>query len=135
VDSPGIGNVDLYIPLITHVVRGKSKLGSATITVAVPKGDGTNAEATLAVDVIDPALPTCAGTASTPMLKGGDTLKGTDKLAGASITLPKGADAPNTNSFIWSVPPFATDLSCGADQVPDGYMALGPAITFGPAST
>ena len=48
--------------------------------------------------------------------------------------LPLGPTSPNSGSFLWSVAPFDASISCGKDMSPDldGYVALGPAITFGP---
>src|SRR5262249_14363764 len=60
------------------------------------------------------------------------TLTAAAGLAGASIGLPEGADKPNAGSFLWSVAAFDAQLACAKDVVPTGYVALGPAITFGP---
>src|SRR5262249_54747727 len=47
---------------------------------------------------------------------------------------PEGADKPNAGSFLWSVPSFDAEIACADDILPGGYIALGPAITFGPES-
>lgn len=131
--APGDAAVTLRAPVVPLRIRGGETAGSATIEVLVPKGDGTDATATLTVDVIQPDALECAGTASTPLLGGGDSLRGAGKLAGATISLPEGADKQSEGSFLWGVQPFAADIACGEDAGLEGYVALGPAITFGPA--
>ena len=124
--------VELNLPTIPALVVGGTKTGSTTITVSVPKGDGTDATATLDVEVVDPKPLECSGSPATGMLAGGKSVRGAGGLTGASISLPEGADAPNSNSYLWSVAPFNADVSCGSATAPEGYIALGPAITFGP---
>ena len=130
--APAAGTVTLYESEVKFDLAGASKPGEYTITAHLPKGDGTEALGDLKVVVLDPATPTCSGTASDNSLTEAETLTGTAGLAGASIGLPKGANKPNDGSFLWSVAPFATDLSCGTMALPSGQLALGPAITFGP---
>ncbi|HLM72776.1 MAG TPA: hypothetical protein VK459_08790, partial [Polyangiaceae bacterium] len=124
--------VELHLPTIPVRVVGGTKTGSTTVTVSVPRGDGTDATATLNVEVAEPKPIACSGGPVSGMVTGGGSVRGKDGLAGASISLPKGADAPNSNSFLWSVEPFNADVSCGSAATPDGYIALGPPITFGP---
>ena len=54
------------------------------------------------------------------MLNAGSSVTASGTLSGAGITLPAGADAPNSGSFLWSVAPFAADIRCAADIVPSG---------------
>lgn len=125
--------VKLGTPSVPARVVGGPTTGSTVITISVPKGDGTDALALLNVEVTDAKLPACAdGDTASGMLAGGKTVLGTGGLKGASIGLPPGADKPNTNSFIWSVQPFNAEISCGGAMALDGYVALGPAVTFGP---
>jgi hypothetical protein len=126
------GAVDLHEPSVPVTITGGAKAGAATITVRVPRGDGTDATAELAVEVLDPALPACAGGPETGTVKAGSGVSGSGGLAGASISLPEGADKPNEGSFLWSVPAFEGSIACGDDVVPPGYVALGPAIELGP---
>jgi len=132
--APAKAAVNVHQPTVPLTIHGGATPGSATITVRVPRGDGTDATATLTVDVIEPKLPSCepGAEASTPTLAGGDTLRGEGTLAGASIGLPEGADKPNEGSFLWSVAPFAAEIRCGGALDLPGHLALGPAITFGP---
>ncbi len=71
--------------------------------------------------------------ASTPSLKGGDTLS--LPKGGASIGLQPGGDDPDQGSFLWGVTPFPATVACAPDLPVSGYSALGPAITFGPVSS
>jgi hypothetical protein len=112
------------------------EVGENVITVRVPTGkEGEVAEATLDIDVLDPVLPSCDAeddVAATP-LAGGDEVRGGGTLVAASVAMPEGADAPNSGSFLWSVDPFEASIQCAEDAVPAGYVALGPAVSFGPA--
>lgn len=83
--------------------------------------------ATLAVRVVTDALPACAmGTApASGMLAPGMTVRGAagSALAEASVALPASAA---------EVTGRAVTLRCAADQIPEGYRAVGPAVQFGP---
>ncbi|NUQ76860.1 MAG: hypothetical protein HUU21_25275 [Polyangiaceae bacterium] len=126
--------VELDLPTIPVQIFGGTKTGSTMIQVSVPRGDGTDASTMLKVEVAEPKPLTCSGAPVTGTLAGGQSLRGKDGLTGASISLPEGAGAPNSNSFLWSVAPFDAEVKCGeSDLTPDGYIALGPSITFGPA--
>ncbi|NUP07327.1 MAG: hypothetical protein HOW73_14850 [Polyangiaceae bacterium] len=129
---PDSDEVTLYKSEIAFELAGANKPGRYTITASIPRGDGETATSSLDVVVLDPTVPTCAGTASDDSLTEAETLLGEGELKGASIGLPKGANKPNEGSYLWSVAPFATSLSCGDLAVPAGHIALGPAITFGP---
>ncbi len=132
--APASDQVTLYKSEFSFDLPGATAPGRYTVKAKVPKGNGEDAEASLDVVVLDDTLPSCAGTASIPSLAGGDTLLGKDELAGASIGLPEGADKPNQGSYLWSVAPFPASMSCGSMDLPDGHVAVGPAITFGPES-
>ncbi len=130
--APKAGQVTLYESEVTFELPGATTAGRYTLTASVPRGDGTDATGSLDVVVLDPALPSCDGSASDGELREEETLAGTGGLAGASIGLPKGANQPEQGSFLWRVEPFAATIGCGTMAVPSGYTALGPAITFGP---
>jgi hypothetical protein len=132
--APAGDRLTLYKSEVSFELAGATTPGRYSITGAIPRGDGTNAEATLDVVVLDASVPTCEGTASDPELVEDETLAGTGGLAGASIGLPKGANKPESGSFLWRVEPFAASLACGSMTLPSGYLPLGPAITFGPES-
>ncbi|MBK6517044.1 MAG: hypothetical protein IPG04_23730 [Polyangiaceae bacterium] len=130
--APAAGSVTLYQSEVSFDLPGATEPGRYTLTASVPKGNGEDATATLDVVVLDPSLPTCAGTADDSELTEGETLLGSGELAGASIGLPDGANKPNEGSYLWSVAPFATSIACGDMDLPADHVALGPAITFGP---
>jgi hypothetical protein len=136
VGAPTEDAFNLYDAAATVDVVAGTTAGSATIDAKVARGDGTYVTATLKVEVLavndaggDIA---CTGTASMSGFGGGKTLEGKDGLAGASISLPEGASKPNSGSYRWSVAPFDADISCGDMKVPADYVALGPAVKFGP---
>ncbi len=130
--APDAGTVGLYAAEVPITITGGAKPGTAKLTAHVPRGDGTTADATLVVDVIEPTLPTCTGTVQQAGLAAGASLVGGAGLPGASISIPKGADAPEKGSFLWSVPAFDASIACGSAALPAGTIALGPAVTFGP---
>ena len=131
VDAPAEASFDLYRATVSVRVRAAG-LGSATLTAHVPRGDGTEASVEIPVYVLEGKRPECSGTAETPLLEAGDTLRGEGGLAGATIGLPEGASNPNGGSFLWSVAPFPADLACADDLTLAGHLPLGPAVTFGP---
>lgn len=112
-------------------VTGKA-VGMATLTAKFPRGDGTDATSELPVEVMTADIPACSGSGA-GKLDDGATVKGSGGLAGASIGLQAGGTKPNSGSYLWSVEPFDVTIGCGKDQVPAGYTALGPAVSFGPA--
>ncbi|MEP7123928.1 MAG: hypothetical protein ABJE95_23570 [Byssovorax sp.] len=157
VPAPAGGSVGLHEPTLTLSVKGGTKAGTTTLLAhlpTTPKGsDGarTKSEITLpfTVTTLDATPITCAGAADdvpltllapdvAPVLQGSAYTSGDrrilakGKLAGASIGLQERADAPNANSFLWHVDPFKASIACSVDLTPPGYVALGPAITFGP---
>lgn len=135
VPAPADGSFDLHEAVVPLSVQGGAQTGSAVITAKMDAGDGTFITAEMTVEVLSPDPVVCDGAASTDALKEGETLAGDGGLAGASIGVPDRANAPNENSFIWSIPELPATIGCGADLTPGGYVALGPAITFGPEDT
>ncbi|MEZ4226014.1 MAG: hypothetical protein R3B13_34015 [Polyangiaceae bacterium] len=133
VAAPDSVRFDLDHARMTVALTGKAA-GTATLTAKFPRGDGTDAERKIPVEVMAPELPTCSGSGS-GMLDDGKTVKGSGGLAEASIGLPVGATKPNQGSYLWSVPAMQVTLDCAADQVPTGFTALGPAVTFAPTTT
>lgn len=122
----------LHRARVDLTIRGGA-VGTANITARVDAGDGTIVESTLAIDVLDPALPACPGGASEEgTVEPGTTLAGSGSLTGASVSLQAGADKPNENAFLWSTQAFPARISCSeADApVPPGHFAVGRAITI-----
>lgn len=109
--------------------------GDSTATVEVTAvAPGTSVvsvgAATVTVTVLDPALPACAP--ATPPARG--TLR-----AGQTVRGPRGG--PLEQATV-GLPAAATEVgavevavACAADQVPDGYAAIGPAVRFDPGTT
>ncbi|MBI4701103.1 MAG: hypothetical protein HY744_08085 [Deltaproteobacteria bacterium] len=130
---PEAGTVKYALAALDLEVAAKA-LGAATITATLDRGDAAEATAALDLEVLDPALPTCssADDVTGAQLEAGGSVAGEGSLKGASIRLPEGADRPNSGSFLWSVSPFAADVRCAAELALAGYVALGPAVTFGP---
>ena len=131
---PAVGEsyVELHLPSVPLTLGGGTKTGKTTVKVSVPRGDGTDAEATLDVEVADAKLATCNETPIGGNLEGGGSVRGTGTLTGATIALPEGAKNPNSGSFLWGVPAFQADIQCGQNADLPEHIALGPAITFGP---
>ena len=139
--APADASVDLHHDAIPVTLIAGPQTGTATITVTVlvqPTPDDLKTgvkpvpvTTTIDVEVLDAAPPACVGSAA-------GTVHADDKplvLGGASIRLQVGADKPDQGSFIWGVQPFPATIVCGADSGLAGYVALGPAITFGPKAT
>jgi hypothetical protein len=135
VAAPAASAVELHKAKIPLVIRGGG-VGASTVTVRVDAGDGVVAEATLEVEVLSPELASCEGEPRVAgTLAAGGRLAGDGALAGASIAVPEGADKPNEGSYLWSVEAFDAAIECGGEAVAakslPGYIAIGPAITFG----
>jgi hypothetical protein len=107
---------------ITGVAEGAATL---TATWALTSGDQT---ASLDAYVSDGSLPTCDGSASGSLNHGGVLEVGSGSLAGTHVALPEGAARMDE----YHVPAFSGTIGCAGNQVPAGYVALGPAVTIGP---
>jgi hypothetical protein len=104
---------------------GRTRLRVRQVTPADPQNVS---EQVIDVEVSDPAVPQCPmeTPAVTGMLARGGRVGGStgSPLAAASVALPMNTDV---------AAPVMTTLACAGDQVPDGYVALGPAVSFGDA--
>lgn len=132
VASPAASALDLRHPRVPVVVAATSQ-GDAVLTATIPLSDGTSTMAKLSVHVLGDVLPACAGEAKGKLAAGG-TVKGTGGLAGASVSLQAGADAPNSGAMQWHVDAFDVTVGCGAAMSVNGYLAIGPAITIAPGA-
>ncbi len=106
---------------VTGTTVGTTMLHAVTVT---PSPCMTDIE----VVVTTPTLPACAGSATGMVTPGGAPISvatGTT-LAGSSVSVPTGASRADT----YHVDPFMVSIGCHADQLPSGYVALGPAVTF-----
>ncbi len=104
-------------------------LGTTTFTATFADLVGTEDEvittADLVFEVQDDTLPSCSVSASGNLAPGGEVADG------PAIAIPAGAARDDR----FHVDPFDVTITCAPDQVPDGYRALGPAITFAPEAT
>ncbi|MEM9192663.1 MAG: hypothetical protein AAGF12_26050, partial [Myxococcota bacterium] len=105
-------------------------LGTTTITATFTTPDNMTRTATLEVGVTDATVPTCSGDANGMVNPGGSVEVTTGSLAGTTVRLQEGA--ATTANYL--VDPFMVEIGCAADQVPEGFRALGPAVSFGPAA-
>lgn len=124
--APTNARVDLRTPRVPVDVRALA-VGKTTLTIKVPKGDGTFATSALAIDVRATDLPTCTGEKTGTVAPGGELA-----LGDAKISLPAGAEKPNANSFLWHVDAFDAKIACGSMTLPADVEALGPAISITP---
>lgn len=128
--APAPGRLDLVTPRVRVTVTGVA-VGTTTITASVPLTDAPTGDLPVTV-VASSAVAACAGSGAGHVADGG-TVRGTGGLAGASIGLQAGATKPNAGSFLWRADEFDATLACAPDQVPAGFTAIGPAVTFGPS--
>ncbi len=128
---PGI----IDVPSSVTIPAGRSRVlvrvtGTAvgTVTLHAESPGASPCTADIEVVVTSPTLPACAGTASGMVTAGGAPVavaSGTT-LAGSGVSMVSGA----SRDGIYHVDPFAVSVACAADQLPSGYVALGPAVSF-----
>lgn len=112
-------------------LRGLSA-GTVTLTARASYEDGDEVSAALEVVVIEDApLPACEGEASGTVAPAEALTVDGGTLAGAALAVPEGAARDDR----YHVDPLDVTIACAEDLTPDGYLALGPAVTFGPAHT
>jgi hypothetical protein len=135
VAAPEEGTVDYGSPAIdleiTGGALGADQLpGSATITARV--GEAT---VQLTVHVLDDSVPSCevSDDVAPTQLAVGQSVSAQGSLAGAWMAIPERADQPAAKSVTWTVSEFDLSIACAANIVPDGYIAMGPSVTFGDA--
>ncbi len=97
--------------------------GTTTVTATWNVGGATRT-ADLTVHVTGDELPPCSATGSGTLAPGGSV----STADGAEIALPE--EAAHDDQY--HVDSFEASIACAADQVPDGFRALGPAVAFGP---
>jgi hypothetical protein len=145
VPSPGesatkVAKVDLTHPKVVLTVKGVAE-GDSKVTAAIDI-DGTVRNAELPVHVMPSVVKTCTGSISGKVNPGGK-LGGSADVAGAELGLQAGSDTPvqategsttYDTPVLWTVSAFDATVGCTADIVPAGLVALGPAVTFGPAT-
>jgi hypothetical protein len=101
--------------------------GELTIVARGVDRDGTTFEARLAVSITSAEIPPCTGSAAGAVAPGGSLeVAGGGTLDGARISLPAGA----ARDDLYHVDPFTASIGCATDQLPAGYLPLGPAVRF-----
>lgn len=97
--------------------------GEFTLTASATGPNGVQTD-TVEVSVLAAgAVPSCSGTGS-GTASPGTTVSST--IAEVSVSVPAGAATPGR----FEVEPFPVTMGCATDIVPEGYVALGPAVSF-----
>lgn len=96
--------------------------GTFTLTAAATGPNGVRTASIEVAVLAAGAVPTCSGTGSGTASPGGTV---TSTIGEASVSIPAGAANP---PFV--IAPFPVAIACADDIVPEGYVALGPAISF-----
>ena len=99
--------------------------GTTRIIARGTDPSGRERSVELEVAVTAPTLPACSGEGSGSVTAGG-SIAGSGGLAAARIAVPAGASRDD----LYHVEPFAVSIACAPDQLPEGYVALGPAVSF-----
>ncbi|MFW6050446.1 MAG: hypothetical protein ACODAU_04685 [Myxococcota bacterium] len=76
----------------------------------------------------DDAIPPCEGSADGTLAPGGVVEVTAGSLSGTRVSLPEGASREDR----YHVDAFDVEIGCGAEQVPEGYLPLGPAVQLAP---
>ncbi|GAB4200959.1 MAG: hypothetical protein OHK0013_12510 [Sandaracinaceae bacterium] len=120
-------------PATVSIPRGRS---AATITLTgVAPGTvtleatiaGSSREASTEVVVVAPEVPTCVGSAMGTVQPDGERVSGTGELASAALRIPAGA---STGEERFRVSSFVAQMDCDDIAPPDGYLPLGPGVSF-----
>jgi hypothetical protein len=134
-DQSGPGSVTGLPPSVTFRARAETRIPLAVtgeregpVTVRAHGVDplGTPFEATIEVAVTPATLPACEGSARGRLAPGGAIVVSDGTLAGARVAVAEGASRDDR----YHVDPFTVAIACAPDQVPSGYLALGPAVSF-----
>ncbi len=104
--------------------------GTVTLTATATHESGDEATAVIEVVVGPLGVPACDGSAAGTVAPGETLTVDSGTLSGAALNLPAGAARDDR----YRVDPLDASIECAEDLVPDGYRALGPAVTFGPAA-
>jgi hypothetical protein len=130
--APASVTFDLVTSRRTLTITGGSA-GNTKLEATLALAGGIEVKAEIPVTVQSADVASCSGNGA-GKLDDGATVKGTGGLALASVGYQVGATKPNENSYLWSVAPLDVTLACAPDQVPTGFTAIGPAVSFGPAA-
>lgn len=135
--APGIATT----PTAVTIPLGESRaridvtgvaVGTITLTATATDADGSTQTAEIEVAVTAPERPSCDGSASGTVTAGAAAVEVTSGLLdGSLVSLPAGAARADR----YHVDGFSVAIGCDADQIPDGYVALGPAVSFDAGDT
>ena len=139
VTAEGAGAVDFEathpIPAQTSQSRVRvtgRTAGPVTLHARYSTAGAPMRDATIEIVVVEPSAPTCSGDPAT-----GRVIPGGAAVRGAGAVLSRAAvsvvEAASGGQF--PVAPFDVEIACAEDQIPDGYIALGPAISLSSATT
>lgn len=134
VDDPSVASVgprlvvDVGTSRASFEVTGVS-VGRTTLTARVVGASGT---AQTDVVVTAPSLPACTGSGSGRVAPDGRRTSGSEGLTHAAIAVPAGA-ASGEERF--RVEPFEVAIACDDIDLPPGYLALGPGVSFSSPTT
>lgn len=129
---------DLRHASLDLTVTGKTP-GTGTVTLDVDVL-GTKVQKTFPIEVRSADVAACTGTVA-GKVKPGSSIGGTADVGFASVGLQERADTPATATedgvtyktpVLWSVQAFDSEVKCGADILPSGFVSVGSAVTFGP---
>lgn len=97
--------------------------GNFTLTATATGPNGVRMDTMEVAVLAAGAVPSCTGSGSGMATPGGTV---TSTIDDVSFSVPAGAATAGP----FHVDPFPVSMACAADIVPDGYVALGPAISF-----
>ncbi|UJR85879.1 hypothetical protein [Sandaracinus amylolyticus] len=101
--------------------------GVLTVTAIATSEDGQRVEADLEVAITGTTLPQCEGEASGNVAPGGAIEAASGTLRGAAIGLTEGASRDDE----FHVDAFDVAIGCASAPIlPEGYRALGPAVSL-----
>jgi len=127
--TTGIATVaeSVTIPVgTTEVTIDVTGVAVGTITLAATV-EGSTRTAETEIVVTEEAMPSCGGSGSGTVQPNGTPLSATGALARASLVLPTAA-ADGDAQF--RVPAFEATIGCDELELPERYLALGPAVSF-----
>lgn len=133
VDNQAIARVDGTFTANITTAAATVKVTGTAVGKAKITATWASATATIDVDVRAKDAPACPAPGAGNLAPGGTVKAGNALLAlSAGAAFDEASIDPLEKASV--VAPFDANIDCKADnKIPDGYLALGPAITFGPA--